>query len=427
MTMMYWKSVKEPEEIEALKNKKDYSSGVIQGIADEAYDPSSLVVHKMDITRTVIMYNGNIIKYLLTIFMSFAFLSYSQQKRVTDGSFYLQDLAEDDSIRGELSGYDKHDTLLFFSRIIPDSYYQQNNIEAEIKDGEFKLNNSFDYPQLFYTLLASDKGKMSVRHKIFFLDRYTRNIHIDYTDWKESVGDGKTAEEYETLFKPLALESLELPDEETFSSLLHQHSNELDSFLFRYAEDHPQSFLPLWFVAQRFHLLGYNELREQTLFLLDEKVKRSEVWTKLSKDLKNAAIKRGAEFPKFEVEDMQGEKTVFSLPKAKIILVDFWFSFCKPCIASIPELKKLYEVYEPYGFEIIGVSRDSESTRKKWLDMITDRRMSWKQYLDKNGEKMEKMQIHLFPRYLLLDEKGEILDPDISISKVEEVLKEKLL
>lgn len=51
----------------------------------------------------------------------------------------------------------------------------------------------------------------------------------------------------------------------------------------------------------------------------------------------------------------------------------------------------------------------------------------WKQYLDKNGEKMKKMQIHLFPRYLLLDEKGEILEPDIPISKVEEVLKEKLL
>lgn len=130
----------------------------------------------MDIERTVVMDKGNIIKYLLTIFMSFAFLSYSQQKRMTDGSFYLQYLAEDDSIRGELSGYDKHDTLLFFSQIIPDAYYQQNNIEAETKDGEFKLNNSFDYPQLFYTLLASDKGKMPVRHKIFF----SGQIHPKY-------------------------------------------------------------------------------------------------------------------------------------------------------------------------------------------------------------------------------------------------------
>lgn len=256
--------------------------------------------------------------YFLFIFMQLSFFCFSQEQRLTDGAFYLNNLSsEKQFIEGSFLGFDKSDTLLLFPQAIPDSYYQKSDLEIRIQDGKFQIENTFDYPQLYYSMLASDKGKIVLRHKIFFLDGSTKSIRINYADWEQSIVDGKTAEEYETSFKPKALKSLDLSDEEAFTSLLYQNFNKVDSFLYDYTKENPQSFIPLWLLAQRFHLLGYSELGKNTLYLFNERIKKSPIWIKLSDDFKNAPIKEAARFPKFEVENLNGEKTMLSLSKAK--------------------------------------------------------------------------------------------------------------
>ncbi|WP_037494407.1 TlpA family protein disulfide reductase [Sphingobacterium deserti] len=333
---------------------------------------------------------------------------------------------EKTTIEGSFVDYKKNDTLLFFSEGIPESYYERNNFKTNINDGLFTLDNNFKYPQLYFSLLASDRGKMFIRPKLFFFDNNTKNIKINYNVWQASTVDGHTASEYEKSFKLQAAKRLGVFDEDYLTNLLYQDFNKLDTFLYGYTKENNKSFVSLWILAQRFHFLGYSNLGQSTLSLFDQSVKKSPIWSKLNYDFENAPIKEGNDFPKISVETLDGNNVSFVLPKGKLILIDFWFSFCKPCIESIPKLKSLYDTYAPHGFEIVGISIDPETTKNKWKAVIEEMNISWQHFLDVEGVETKKLKVNQFPRYLLLDENGKILQTDVNLSKLEYFLKKDL-
>lgn len=118
----------------------------------------------------------------------------------------------------------------------------------------------------------------------------------------------------------------------------------------------------------------------------------------------------GAVFPDFAEKDLEGKPLSIANYKGKIVLVDFWATWCGPCVGELPNVLKAYEKYHDKGFEIIGVSLDEkEETLKTFLKT---KGMAWPQYFDGKGWQNKlagAYGIMSIPSAYLLDGQGKIV------------------
>jgi len=115
--------------------------------------------------------------------------------------------------------------------------------------------------------------------------------------------------------------------------------------------------------------------------------------------------------------------------KGKVVLVDFWATWCGPCVKEIPNVRATYEKLHAKGFEIVGISFDSD--RKKLDDFVEKEKMPWVQYFDGKGwgnEIGKKYGINSIPAMWLIDKKGMLRELNARADlekKVEKLLAEK--
>jgi len=111
--------------------------------------------------------------------------------------------------------------------------------------------------------------------------------------------------------------------------------------------------------------------------------------------------------PAFSLKDLSGSTVSLAQYKGKVVLLDFWATFCGPCVKAMPKLQKLHEQHAAKGFAVIGIATDEEGSKivtpmvsklKVKYPILLTNEAAWKEY-----------DVETLPALFLIDRSGQIV------------------
>jgi thiol-disulfide isomerase/thioredoxin len=138
-----------------------------------------------------------------------------------------------------------------------------------------------------------------------------------------------------------------------------------------------------------------------------------------------AVLLPGYDAPDFTFTDVEGRTRRLSDFRGKVVLLDFWASWCGPCVKAAPKLVEAYEKLRGRGFEIIGVNSGDEP--EDFRKFVAERRMGWAQTRERQGDPLHRLfRVRGFPAYFLIGRDGKIIsnriETDDFVAEVEKHL-----
>lgn len=153
-----------------------------------------------------------------------------------------------------------------------------------------------------------------------------------------------------------------------------------------------------------------NEVKEQTVG---------------NEDVKPMAVAELKMAKDFTLDDIKGKKVnlMSEVKKNKITILDFWASWCPPCMREVPNLVDIYDRYGEDGLGIVGVSLDE--SKDDWKNTVESMGMKWIQVSDlKGGESpvVRLYNVQSIPHILVIDSEGRILSEGLTGTELEEFI-----
>jgi thiol-disulfide isomerase/thioredoxin len=126
------------------------------------------------------------------------------------------------------------------------------------------------------------------------------------------------------------------------------------------------------------------------------------------------AAAKGEKAPEIYVGAPQGGSSSRPQWAGKVVLLDFWASWCGPCRSSLPDLKQLVSAYGGRQVEVVSISEDEDA--RDWQNFVTKNQMNWPQQQDPDGSTARRFDVSALPTYILIGSNGTILQRYVGAS-----------
>jgi peroxiredoxin len=310
---------------------------------------------------------------------------------------------------------------------------------ATVKNSEFEFRGKVDSP---------DRWNLTIKGKDAMFPFFLENSDIRLVVHADSAGlIDVTGSANQDLFKiyiknndsiqklinaldPIYAKADSLKDTATIKKLDDQfkaHDKELKKLIVDLVKNHPASPAGPWLIMRNSYQFELPEL-DSLLVVFDSTLCHSFFYKAVAKRV--AILKRvqiGQPGVDFSMNDTTGKQVALSSLKGKILLVDFWASWCHPCRLENPNVVKAYAGFHKKGFDVLGVSFDRK--KDNWEKAIKDDKLTWNHVSDLQywGNAAGKLYgINSIPANILLDKDQKIigrnLRGDALIAKLTELL-----
>lgn len=131
----------------------------------------------------------------------------------------------------------------------------------------------------------------------------------------------------------------------------------------------------------------------------------------------------GSQINNFKLKDLNNRSKSFSdLRGENLTIIDFWATWCKPCIQAIPKLNKIYDEYKEQGVEIVGINADSPRNSAKVKPFAKTLKIQYPILRDPNNEVTTELNVTAFPTLYIVNSKNEIVYTHIGFRPGDEKL-----
>ncbi|HBX21015.1 MAG TPA: AhpC/TSA family protein [Porphyromonadaceae bacterium] len=206
-------------------------------------------------------------------------------------------------------------------------------------------------------------------------------------------------------------------------------SGEIDSLNFHFVKENIKNDLGQYLFMASASMFS-PEKQKEILALTDDEFKANANIQRIVERLENYEnVAVGKKFVDFTLKDPQGKDVSLSdyAGKGKVVLVDFWASWCGPCRDEMPNVVEAYKKYKNKDFEVVGVSLDQE--HEKWVKGIQDLQITWPQMSDLNywdSPVVNLYAINGIPHTVLIGKDGTIIEKDLRGEELHKKLDELL-
>lgn len=211
---------------------------------------------------------------------------------------------------------------------------------------------------------------------------------------------------------------------DSINHLMEPYRKQYQEFVDNYIQSHTDSYFATQYLSLNMGKMTYEDIKTAWERLTPE-VQKYGINAKAIKNELDvmAKVRPGKSAPDFTTQDINGKSFTLSSLKGKVVIIDFWASWCVPCRKSNPHMRELYAKYHSKGLDMVYVA-DDDSNPEKWKKAVEKDQLvgdgfhhvlrglkmdTAKGTFDRTHDISEKYAIHFLPTKYLIDRKGNIV------------------